>query len=243
VTANRDPLERLLNERPDFHTHEPELVDRVFDPGESYRHRRPWPLDALRCYGLDTSVLQFIADHVGASSHTLETGAGRSSLVFALRAATHTAITPSADEIERIRAYAAAHGISLVTVTFVAQGSERYLPGRHAAPLDLVLLDGKHAFPWPIIDWFYTADALKVDGLLILDDVAMPSVALLTEFLSLDRGWRLVKRFGRQTVVFQKIRPDVLDVAWHTQRWNASLDLVARLRRRLGRTLRALDRF
>jgi hypothetical protein len=106
-----------------------------------------------------------------------------------------------------------------------------------------VLLDGKHAFPWPAVDWFFTADRLKQGGLMLLDDVQMRSVALIGEFMMADPGWKLVNDFGK-TLVFRKVRDKVLDVAWHMQPWtvssSASLSpsLYRRVRRRIGRLLR-----
>jgi hypothetical protein len=43
-------------------------------------------------------------------------------------------------------------------VRFAPEASESYLPRSEELDLYLVLLDGKHAFPWPVIDWIFTAD-------------------------------------------------------------------------------------
>jgi hypothetical protein len=68
-------------------------------------------------------------------------------------------------KINSIHDYAADNGISLDSIHFVCQASEVYLPRSELSALDLVLLDGKHAFPWPMVDWFYSADRLKQGGL------------------------------------------------------------------------------
>jgi hypothetical protein len=60
------------------------------------------------------------------------------------------------------------------------------LPRCQLANLDLILLDGKHAFPWPVVDWFYTADRLKQGGLMIIDDAQMRSVGVLRDFMAAD---------------------------------------------------------
>jgi hypothetical protein len=36
--------------------------------------------------------------------------------------------------------------------------------------LDLVLIDGDHAFPASFIDWYYTAEQVKLGGYVIVDD-------------------------------------------------------------------------
>jgi hypothetical protein len=239
-----DLLERVISARPKFHGGETE-VQRAFDPGESLlpeAQARTLASSELTCYGIGEDVMRFIAENVKEGHRTLETGAGGSTLVFAIRKARHTAVTPSEAEIRLIREYAASNGIDLAHVKFVPEPSERYLPRCDESDLDLVLLDGKHAFPWPMVDWFFTADRLKRDGLMLLDDAQMRSVAVLAEFMSADPGWQFVRAFGGKTLAFKKIREKVLDVAWHMQPWTVSRptpppSLLRRIGRRIGRSL------
>jgi predicted O-methyltransferase YrrM len=215
-------IEKLLADRPAFHRRETE-IDRSFQASES---RLPPAMAEMfaaggnACYAIEPDVLRFLADSVSARSKTLETGAGLSTLVFALRASAHIAVTPSRPEISSIRDYAASNGISLDSVRFICEPSEEFLPRCELADFDLVLLDGKHAFPWPIVDWFYTADRLKQDGLMIVDDAQMRSVGLLCDFMATDSAWNLVKDFAGKTLVFRKMRPLIHDIAWHMQPWN-----------------------
>src|SRR4029079_17771583 len=109
-----------------------------------------------------------------------------STLVFAALRAQHIAITPNQDEIDRIRNYALHRKIDVKTVEFVCACSDAYLPTCKKSELDVVFIDGKHAFPWPIVDWFYTADLLRKDGLLIIDDLQLRPVSILVEFLQMD---------------------------------------------------------
>jgi hypothetical protein len=99
-----------------------------------------------------SDLLTFIADNVDDTSRTLETGAGCSTLVFALRGSRHIAVTPSQTEISMISRYAVRNEILLGKIRFVQESSEQYLPQCEVDGLDLVLLDGKHAFPWPMLD-------------------------------------------------------------------------------------------
>lgn len=217
-------LDRVISTKPRFHASETE-VQRAFEPGESLLPEdlaRQLASAQLTCYGIEEGVLRFIAENVGEESRTLETGAGCSTLVFALRGARHTAITPSETEIHLIQEYAGNNDIPLTTVRFVAQTSEQYLPRCQETDLDLILLDGKHAFPWPMVDWFFTADRLKCGGLLLLDDANVRSVAVVADFMRADPGWQLVQDFGGKTLVFRKVRDKTLDVAWHMQPWTVA---------------------
>jgi predicted O-methyltransferase YrrM len=215
-------VEKLLADKPTFHRVETE-IDRSFQANESClapQIAEQFASGGVACYALAPEVLHFLADSVSASSKTLETGAGLSTLIFALRIAQHVAITPSKAEISSIRDYAADNGISLDSVSFICEPSEECLPRCQLADLDLILLDGKHAFPWPMVDWFYTADRLKQGGLMIIDDAQMRSVGVLRDFMAADPAWNLVRDFAGKTVVFQKMRPYIHDVAWHMQPWN-----------------------
>jgi predicted O-methyltransferase YrrM len=149
-----------------------------------------------------------------------------------MRQCCHIAITPNSSEVENIRQYAAANQISMDRVEFVVESSDKYLPRCESKDLDLVLIDGKHAFPWPIIDWFYTADKLKKGGILVLDDLQMSSVAILRDFIVEDPRWQSTRPVARRTLIVEKIAESVHDVAWHMQPY---------ITRRYGRRARLLN--
>ena len=212
-------LQLILTERPSFHKGETE-IDRAFDATDSYLSGQA--LAAVRtsdrtCYTLNSQVLSYLIETIRPSCRTLETGAGGSTLVFGFKQSQHIAITPGLTEIELIKEYAASNHIPLKTVHFVSRSSDQYLPCCDVKDLDIVLLDGKHAFPWPILDWFYTADRLRKNGLMILDDGQLGSVSVLVDFLSMDPRWQLVREFSAKTYVFRKLAETVHDVAWHMQ--------------------------
>ena len=214
-----DKLHKIINERPRFHRGETE-IDRPFSNEESLLSRKMVEKingKELTCYGIGEDVLSFIAQNVNEGSKTLETGAGCSTLVFAFLGTDHTAVTPSHSEIELISDYATENEIPMDAVRFIQESSDQYLPSCKEGGFDLVLLDGKHAFPWPIIDWFFTADKLKEGGLMIIDDAEMRSVSILVDFMRSDTGWQLIESFSGKTIVFKKMRASIHDVAWHMQ--------------------------
>lgn len=142
-------IEALFEERPSFHRSETE-IDRTFEPSESFvslQEARSLASQGLTCYGIGRNVAQFVSDKIDSASRTLETGAGISTLVFAIKGANHIAVTPDKGEIEAIQQYAKKNSISLDTVRFIAEPSDRFLPNANIEGLDMVFLDGKHAFP------------------------------------------------------------------------------------------------
>ena len=159
-----------------------------------------------RSWQVTNDVLVFIDANVTAESRTLETGAGVTTVLFAIKGCEHTCIVPFADEVERIQTYCRHHGISLERVVFEIDRSEHMLPRMKADPLDLVLIDGAHGFPMPLIDWYYTADRLNVGGFLVLDDTQLWSVHVLKQFLMREPEWRFVQDLWPRSATFAKVQ-------------------------------------
>jgi hypothetical protein len=130
-------------------------------------------------------------------------------------------ISPIIEEHQRIRQWCEANEIDLSNLDFRLARSEEVLPALDPKPLDLVLIDGWHAFPAPFLDWFFTAKRLVVNGYVIVDDTQLKAVRILRDFLEAERGrWELVARFKR-TDIFRKISRDVFIGEWHTQPYGA----------------------
>ena len=143
---------------------------------------------------LGRDVLSFIATHIHQGSRTLEVGAGVSTVLFALREAQHTCIVPEEKEVARIKAFCREHRIPLGKVTFEVDVSDRGLPRLDVTDLDLVLIDGAHGFPVPFLDWYYTAERLKVGGLLVVDDTQIwTGHVLKISPQSVMRDWKLAR--------------------------------------------------
>lgn len=159
---------------------------------------------------LADNLLHFIDAHVGAKAKTLEIGAGVSTILFALKGASHVCIVPAEDEVARIKAFCRDHDISLDNLKFEVDRSDRCLPRLDVNGLDLVLIDGAHGFPIPFIDWWYTADRLKVGGLLLIDDTEVWTGYVLKMFLMAEPDWKLEADFAPRSVVFQKVKEDGL---------------------------------
>jgi Methyltransferase domain len=120
---------------------------------------------------LSDEELLFISRHVAKSSRTLETGAGCSTILFAMLGSRHTCIVPDQPLVDRILAFCNEKQIPTANLSFIVGISERVLPQLKDQDFDLVLVDGRHGFPQLFLDWYYAAELLKVGGYVVIDDL------------------------------------------------------------------------
>jgi len=169
-------------------------------------------------WGLAWEALEWLEREVRPGMATLETGAGASTLVFAAAGAEHEAVTPEANEEVRLRAEAERHGVDAGRVTFRIGFSHEVLPRLEPRPLDLVLIDGAHGFPYPILDWWYVARRVKVGGRVLLDDAYMPPVRALVDALRADPSWEVEAAASFRTAVVRKLTDGLPGFDWEGER-------------------------
>jgi hypothetical protein len=169
-------------------------------------------------------VLRAIARHAEGRDirRSVETGAGGSTLLFSHLSARHTAFTVQGDGaiITRITS----------SLLFRSEGSDfvegptqRTLP-LHVfdQPLDSVLIDGPHAFPFPQLEYFYLYPHLSSGGLLIVDDIHIRTVHEFYRFLREDAMFELIDVVDR-TAFFRRTSAPVFDPwgdGWWAQHYN-----------------------
>jgi hypothetical protein len=165
-------------------------------------------------WGLAWAALAWLEENVSAGMATLETGSGSSTLVFAAAGAEHEAVTPDAAEEERIRGECERRGIDSSSVRFRIGPSHEVLPKLEPRPLDLVLIDGAHGFPYPLLDWWYVAPHVRVGGLVLLDDAYMPPVRVVVDALREQPAWEVAAAIGQRTVAVRKVSDELPPFDW-----------------------------
>ena len=76
---------------------------------------------------------------------------------------------------------------------FIIDKSEVALPRIKEADFQLALIDGRHGFPQPFLDYYYLAGVLKLGGYLVVDDLHIWTCEMLMNYLDEDKmNWRLV---------------------------------------------------
>ncbi len=200
----------------DAETRRSQVAEVFADPppvhGQAAGARQVWATE-VDCY-------EFIARHVEPGARTLETGCGVSTALFALWGTEHTCVVYAQEEADILLSLGprapGRHQPPAVRDRPLRRASCR---GWSRPPLDLVLIDGSHAFPAPIIDWFYGAGRLVEGGIVILDDLQLAAVRVgLLEFLAKDPRWELVAH-SEKWAAFRRHSSGPLREEWTEQRF------------------------
>ena len=156
-------------------------------------------------WGLAWAALEWLERNLQPGWSTLETGAGASTVVFAAAGTSHEAVTPDAGEEERIRRRCEELGVDGSGVTFRIGPSHEVLPRWEPRRLDLVLVDGAHGFPYPILDWWHVAPHVRVGGTVLLDDAYLPAVSAIVDFARASDAWRVDEAVSFRTARLTKL--------------------------------------
>ncbi len=172
---------------------------------------------------LNPAVLKAIANHaieIGARE-TAETGCGLSTIVMSAFADSHTCFTVAAgNSLERVQgAPHLRHG----RVNFIIGPSQLTLP-RHSftRPLDLVLIDGPHGFPFAHMEYFYFYQRIRKGGVLVVDDIHIPTIRQMYDVLRDDKMWAHVEDV-LTTAFFRRTDAPMFDPygdGWDKQQFN-----------------------
>ena len=214
----------------------------VVHPMEAAEHPR------MGVWATEPSCYRFLAERCPPGTRTLETGSGLSTVLFAALGAAHICCTAGQEEADRVIEHCRSRGIETSGLRFEVGSSHRTLPPLEAAgtELDLVLVDGSHAFPLPAVDWFYAASLLGPGGVLVVVDVNLPAVRVLVRFLDQDPRWQRAAG-TRKWRAWTRTRGGTLSEDWTEQAfYRGTRDrllapwrkVVGKLRHELGRLRR-----
>jgi hypothetical protein len=168
-------------------------------------------------WGTSEDCYEFLAQYAEPGARTLETGCGISTALFAMWGTEHTCVVYGQSEADILREWAAARDVDLSRVTFAVGPSDEVLPRLEPTELDLVLIDGSHGFPFPVIDWYYAGGRLGESGICVLDDLQLPQVRLgLLHFLVSDPRWEVVANTDKW-IAFTRRSSGSLREDWDSQ--------------------------
>jgi predicted O-methyltransferase YrrM len=177
----------------------------------------PAPLPRSRT--IARTLAELLDGSVGPGSVVLETGVGLSTLVILHRQPRqHLAVQPDPEAFAAILDLAAQQGIDTRKFLAVVARPQDYLPSADLPDLDLVLLDGNHAFPRPFVEWYYAAEKLRIGGLMIVDNPRLRSGTILTDFMHADPKWEeVIRDHANHFAIYRKRVHPVHDDDWARQ--------------------------
>lgn len=167
-------------------------------------------------WSIGKETKEFILNSEFTSS--AETGIGYSTFIFAYKSKTHSTFFPVKSVEQEIRNHAEKSELKVDNVDFIVGKSQDTLPSFNKK-IDFALIDGEHMFPCPLIDFYYLNQKLEVNGKLLVDDMQIPSVRLLHDFLSKESlTWELeeVLDNGRMCV-YKKLKHN------HNEWWGSQI--------------------
>ncbi len=155
--------------------------------------------------------------------HSAETGSGASTLLFSHLSENHTvfALDDNSGSVVNVRRSPL---LRADRVTFIEGPTQQTLPRhRFAEKLQLALLDGPHAYPFPDLEYYFLYPHLDAGARFwILDDIHIRTVHNLYEFLRHDAMFDLAEVVG-STAFFRRTAAPVfnpLGDGWPEQRYN-----------------------
>jgi hypothetical protein len=169
-------------------------------------------------------VLEAIASHAGTMgdiSHSAETGSGKTTLLFSHLSKHHQVFAmdfgESISQVKRSRLFNAS------SVAYVEGPSQLTLP-QHVFKdkLQIALIDGPHGYPFPDLEYYYFYPQVDLGGLLLLDDINIPSIQRMYEIIKAGDMFELVE-VVEYTAFFRRTAAPMVDPlsdSWWLQGYN-----------------------
>lgn len=173
---------------------------------------------------LTSPVLRAIAKHAAAIGEifaTVETGSGKSTLLFSHISPQHTVF--SIDETESISQVKASPLFRSENVTYVEGPTQLTMPKhRFDRKLQIALIDGPHAYPFPDLEYYYLYPAIEEGGLLLIDDIKIPSIERMFAIISAEEMFEVVEVVAYTAFLRRTSAPliDPVGDSWWLQPYN-----------------------
>jgi Methyltransferase domain len=180
------------------------------------------PSDWHACGTMGAGPLEAIARITGGRiRRSIETGAGKTTLllshlsehhtVFAVDVGNSVTVTRDSGLLDRSR------------VHLIEGPSQRTLLAHEfVEPLDFVLLDGPHGYPFPELEYWAVYRHIAPGGVLVIDDIHIPTIRRLYEFLCEEPMFSLVE-VAHCTAFFRRTNEPTFDPycdGWYLQPYN-----------------------
>ncbi len=168
------------------------------------------------------AIHEVLREHGLVGKFSAETGCGKSTLLLSHLSMRHYcfAVGLGDDSLDRVRQCPL---LKQDTVEFIIGPSQLTLP-RHQfhESLALALIDGAHGYPFPELDYYHFYQRVEPGGILILDDIHIPTITHLYHVLREDPMWEPIREIGYTAFFVRTSAPlfDPLADGWWLQPYN-----------------------
>lgn len=174
---------------------------------------------------LSPNALRAIARHaenVGTIQNSVETGSGKTTLLFSHLSSNH--IVFALDGGKSISQVKSSQLFNPEHVTFVEGPTQLTLPHyKFMKEVQIALIDGPHGYPFPDIEYYYFYPIIQEGGLLLVDDIKIPSVRRMFDIIAAGDMFKLVDIIESNLSIFKRTEATLIDPqsdSWWLQGYN-----------------------
>jgi SAM-dependent methyltransferase len=224
-------------ERPDEIGPEPAVIIKTPVINESRQRLRPGSImDVYGAWEVSNSrhdaatvpipilrrIEQLLPQYSDASA---ETGCGNSTILFSNISRHHKvfALDDRGQEDSSVDCFMDCPMTDHRSLEFIPGPTQLVLPSyRSHLTYDFVFIDGPHGYPFPELEYFFLYPHIREGGMLIIDDVNIPTIGRLADFLAEDEMFELVEMVSTTAVFRRTERPlfSPYGDGWWEQRYN-----------------------
>ena len=167
-------------------------------------------------------IEELLPNSISASA---ESGCGKSTILFSNISKHHTVfcLDDSAEPESSVNYFKECSVTKLQNINIVFGPSQTTLPTwKSDHMLDVALIDGPHGFPFPELEYYYFYPKIKVGGILIVDDVHIPTIGRMADVIAEDEMFELVELVA-YTAIFRRTNAPTfnpLGDGWVEQNFN-----------------------
>ena len=155
---------------------------------------------------VDKNGLRAIAEYaatIGPIHHSVETGSGMTTLLFSHLSSDHRVFAVDAgDSVSQVRRSPLFRS---ETVAYVEGPTQITLPSyTFEDKVQIALIDGPHGYPFPDLEYYYFYPLIETGGLLLVDDIPIPTIRRMFEIIEADPMFELLDVVNDNMAFFRR---------------------------------------
>jgi Methyltransferase domain len=164
------------------------------------------------------------AQALGPIHHSAETGSGKTTILFSHLSENHVVFALNDKWDQSVSCVKSSPLFRSEHVTFVEGPTQHTLPKfSFVNKLQIALIDGPHGYPFPDMEYFYFYPLIDEGGLLLVDDIQIPSIGRMFEIIKADDMFELIDIADNNLAFFRRTTAQLIDPlsdSWWLQGYN-----------------------